>query len=157
MKRKVKYGMMVLVAMGFGMVFLLGSSWGVRQQNKKQEEIKAQLHKLLVERQELLDSRADSAELMLKQGQAALADYARARAKALRARLDLTEQPAERIEIFEKILALYKDTEKNAKLMLDSQRITNLDFMEIKLKRLRAEINLTREKISLIPTPNQKN
>jgi len=139
--------MLVFVVLVMGVVFLLGASWGERQEKQEQAADRARLRALLEERQEILEMGAKSAELMLDRGQATPADYAKARAKALKAKLDLVEEPGERKEIFEQILKLHKDSEKTAELMLKSARMTELEFTKYQLRRLRAEIKLVREKM----------
>ena len=138
---------LVLLVLVMGVVFWLGAGWDERQERQEQAAVQVRIRELMEQRLEILEQGAASAKLLLDYNQATLHDYARAQEKALKAKLALAEGPEGRVEILEEIVKLLKDTEKTAELRVGSQRITNFEFSKIQSRRIKAEIDLLREKM----------
>ena len=62
------------------------------------------------------------------------------------AELDLTDKPAERVAILERVVAMYKDADQVAEVRYQAGRISVADRQEARYQYLNAQIELLREK-----------
>jgi hypothetical protein len=122
-------------------------SSAVQARKKARQEQERQLHKLLLERQQILDKMADHALKFAEEGRVSMVVYTKAKATALRARLDLCETSAERVNVFKQLVKLYMDAEAWTERRATSGRATAVDVDMAKADRLNAQIELTKEEL----------
>jgi len=108
-----------------------------------------QLHQLLRERYQLLDGIAEDTKTFVETGRTTMSEYAQAKKKALRAKIDLCATQAERIAIREQILALDEQAEAWTKRRAAAGRAGEGDQKGARLRRIESEIELLREQRGL--------
>jgi hypothetical protein len=123
------------------------ASSAVRAREKARQKQERQLHRLLLERQEILDKMADRAWEFVEEGRVSMVEYTKAKATALRARLDLCETSAERVDVLKQLVKLYTETEAWTEKRAASGRATSVDVDMAKADRLNAQIELVQEEL----------
>ena len=110
--------------------------------------VKNELHRLLRERQQLLEEIAEGTKKFVETGRITMSEYAQAKKAALLAEIDLCETQAARVEIRQQMLALDKQAEAWTKRRAAAGRTGEGDLTEARLARIESEIGLLRERLN---------
>ncbi|TWT87011.1 hypothetical protein [Stieleria varia] len=104
------------------------------------------VRQLLTERRDTLRERLDAVEASYKSGRTETTVVIAAETQLLDAELELTNQPADRIAIRERVVANMKRIEDWTRQQFDNGIALQQDVLLTKAERLQAEIELLRER-----------
>ena len=123
------------------------TSSAVKAREKARQEQERQLHKLLLERQRVLDQMAEHALKFAEEGRVSMVEYTKAKAAAIRGRLDLCQTGAERVDVLKQLVKLYIEAQAWTERRAASGVATSVDVDMAKTDRLNAQIELTKEEL----------
>jgi outer membrane protein TolC len=107
-----------------------------------------ELHRLLLERRQILQMIVESLEAEFKTGRVGDDQVREARVALMSAELDLCKTPAERLVVREKSVQLFKDHEDRVGRLVAAGQAPQIDAAKAKIQRLEAQIELVREKLA---------
>ena len=116
-------------------------------QQKAEQTGPDRLRQLYQQRQKTLQRIADTTEAMYKSGLATQPELARAQAAALRAQIALCDSRAQRFEIHQKIVQLYKDAEASLQTAVEAGAADMMDLEKIRVAHLQAQIRLLKDQL----------
>lgn len=104
----------------------------------------ARLHELLTQRYELLKIAVQNSELMLQNGRVDMLTHRRLLDALYRAQADLCTTPAERVQVYEKLVEALSANERLAEKQANAGRLSTSEVTQVKLAALNAQIDLER-------------
>ena len=110
------------------------------------QDASAQLKSLMEERRDALDKAVTILSSMYRVGTATFDQVVSAMAKLADAELELAKTKDERIAVYRKQVESWRDAEKVCQARLQAGTATEVNVLEAKSERLKAEIQLLRER-----------
>jgi hypothetical protein len=107
----------------------------------------ARLRELLTERYDVLKQRLASMKIFMDNGRVDPADWRRAVVELHRAEAELCTTTADRVEVYEKLVAALQSQEDLAARREDAGRITRWQLAEARFATLQAKIDLERARL----------
>jgi len=98
--------------------------------------------KKLQERLTVLEEIARHELAAYKGGQATFTDVLSARKEVLQAKLELTKDPAKRVEILDEQVKLAKELEETVKRLVEAKEMPKVKLLKVTAARLKAEADL---------------